>query len=91
MHTKIKSANFECAKINTPSRPLTSYACGQSAVRGANNVCTATLRVNRKRKVGETDDLTITSLPVKKRGRPLILGVVITSIQWRQGKKTGNF
>ena len=30
--------------------------------------------LNRKRKAGETDDLTVKALPVKKLGRPLLLG-----------------
>ena len=30
--------------------------------------------ISRKRKAGETCDLSVKSLPVKKRGRPLLLG-----------------
>ena len=35
--------------------------------------------LNRKRKAGEKDYFTITSLPVKKRGRPLLLGEKLDS------------
>lgn len=35
--------------------------------------------LNRKRKDGEMDDLTVKSLPVKKRGRPLLLGEKLDS------------
>ena len=35
--------------------------------------------LNRKRKAGETDDLTVKALPVKKLGRPLLLGEKLDS------------
>ena len=35
--------------------------------------------LNHKRKAGETDDLTVKSLPVKKCGRPLLLGEKLDS------------
>ena len=35
--------------------------------------------LNRKRKAGEADDLTVKSLPVRKRGRPLLLGEKLDS------------
>ena len=36
-------------------------------------------KLNRKRKEGETDNLTVKSLPVKRRGMPLLLGENLVS------------
>ena len=35
--------------------------------------------INRKRRAGETGDLSVKSLPIKKRGRPLLLGEKLDS------------